>query len=364
MRAMIVITLLVLLSSPLRVGAQDGEVLAADMLRAATSGNESKVLELKSRIDLLPKPARGDRKAARILNEIALKQLSENQFSDASETLAHATAADPSDVEILNNLGIAFLKMKKFDDAVRVLTLALAISPGRSGAWFNLGQAFAEQGNAHNSVAAMDLAQTFSQNKDKTREFLQNLAAESSTSPAIAAAATESLSHGGVPGIAPSSAQRPAVLDEKSTAAVPSEVPSEPATPIALPASTETVAGITNPYVPSVGDVQSQAIQTAEALRKGEGPAAPRLAPPRSSEDGLLQALGVLGAIVAFPLAWIFTYRNYRVLFQSYFQKLDSPYEQFKTRVGFATGAAFSTALAIWFLVAVLAKSFAQRMGG
>jgi|GEM_PF-2548161 len=174
----------------------------AEMLRAATLGDEAHVLELRARIDLLPKPDRGDRKVSRSLNEAGLKALAAGDIGIATSNLERATQADSSDVEILNNYAYALLKAKQYSRAKDALMRSIMLAPGRTSAWFNLGEVLAEQGDKANAVAAFDIAYTFSQNRDKTKEFLAKIIGDSSSPALLVAAATEAAQHEGVKSMA------------------------------------------------------------------------------------------------------------------------------------------------------------------
>ena len=63
----------------------------------------------------------------------------------------------------------------------------LTISPGRSSAWANLAEIYAIKNNSEEAVAALVLAFQFSSNKDRTINFLNDRAADT-TSPLQATA--------------------------------------------------------------------------------------------------------------------------------------------------------------------------------
>lgn len=187
--------LLGFLSAP--VAAQDSQTLIKEMLNAAIAGNESVVLQLRSRIDLLPKPENGDRKLSRSLNESALKLLRAGDTTSALSDFERANAADKSDAEVLSNLGYALLRQKMPGPAKAAILDSIKLAPGRSAAWFNLGQALGELGDKADATAAFDIAYVFSSNKEKTREAIAKLATDPSSSLSIAASAKESLLHNG-----------------------------------------------------------------------------------------------------------------------------------------------------------------------
>lgn len=155
--------------------------LVEEVLMAARQQNESKVLELKSRVELLPKPERGNRREARSLNERGLLGIKSGNHQSAIEDLLQASNTDPADPELKNNLAYALIAAGRSAEAINPLFAALAISPGRSPAWFNLGEALIDTGDHENAVAAWRLAYLFSSNRDRTVEFLNKLASKSNS---------------------------------------------------------------------------------------------------------------------------------------------------------------------------------------
>ena len=98
-----------------------------------------------------------------------------------------ATATDPADVEILNNYVYTLIKANRLQDAELEAGRLLTISPGRSSAWANLAEIYAIKNNSEEAVAALVLAFQFSSNKDRTINFLNDRAADT-TSPLQATA--------------------------------------------------------------------------------------------------------------------------------------------------------------------------------
>lgn len=168
-----------------------------DMVSAAMNGNEAKVLELKSRIELLPKPARGDRKRARSLNEQGLKELNAGNFAEAATAFEQAGSADPLDAEILSNEGYALIKADDPEAAIDPIERSIALQPGRASAWGTLGEALARSGFLEQATAAFNIAFTFSQNREKTKEFLAKLSTDDS-SPVLVKATKAALAAEGV----------------------------------------------------------------------------------------------------------------------------------------------------------------------
>jgi len=172
--------------------AQSGRNLVTDMLEASSKGEEAKALALKVQIDSLEKPERGDRKAARVLNETALKQLTASNYSEAIASLEQAQNADRSDIEVLDNLGFALMKSNLHERAVFVFQKTLLLAPSRSSAWFNYAQSLAALDKQEQATGALRLTLHFSQNKEKTKETLSKLASNTDNA-VLAVAATKVL---------------------------------------------------------------------------------------------------------------------------------------------------------------------------
>lgn len=161
------------------VAPEESKQLLTAMLQQATSAY--KVSEIKGKIETFAKPATGDRKAARKLNEQGLAALKSDDFVQALAILKNATVADPADVEILNNYVFALIKGKRLQDAELQAGRLLTISPGRSSAWANLAEVYALKNRNEEAVASLVLAFQFSSNKDRTVTFLNDRAADASS---------------------------------------------------------------------------------------------------------------------------------------------------------------------------------------
>jgi Flp pilus assembly protein TadD len=120
---------------------------ATQLLAAAQRGDEARVLQLKTEFDSKPKPARGDKKTARALNEEALELLRSGDFPTAIERLTAASKADSGDAEVLGNLGYAYLMIQRFSDAKTALERALELAPTRTATWASLGETYAGLGD-------------------------------------------------------------------------------------------------------------------------------------------------------------------------------------------------------------------------
>lgn len=168
--------------------AQTGLQYPDEMISAAIAGDEAKVLEIKARADLADKPQRGDRKSARALNTKALADISSGNFDVAIEALTKAAEADPLDAEIPSNLGYAYIKNGAYDQAKKALARSISLQSGRGSAWATLAEAFARSGDIEKATACFNIAYTFSQNRDKTKEFFSKIIAENADASLVAAA--------------------------------------------------------------------------------------------------------------------------------------------------------------------------------
>ena len=158
----------------------ESKQLLTAMVQQANSA--FKISEIKGKIESLPKPATGDRKTSRKLNEQGLTALKTEDFAQAISALKSATSADPADVEVLNNYVYALIKAGRLQDAESEAGRLLTMSPGRSSAWANLAEVYALKNRKEEAVAALILAFQFSSNKDRTINFLNERSADS-TSP-------------------------------------------------------------------------------------------------------------------------------------------------------------------------------------
>ena len=158
----------------------ESKLLLTAMVQQANSA--FKISEIKGKIESLPKPATGDRKTSRKLNEQGLTALKTEDFAQAIAALKSATSADPADVEVLNNYVYALIKAGRLQDAESEAGRLLTMSPGRSSAWANLAEVYALKNRKEEAVAALILAFQFSSNKDRTINFLNERSADS-TSP-------------------------------------------------------------------------------------------------------------------------------------------------------------------------------------
>ena len=155
------------------------------MMDAALANGADTVVRASGTVRALPQPARGDRKAARALNQEGLAALKREDSTRAIASLNAAMAADPSDEEIATNLGFALVRVGRFADAQQPLLRALVLNPGRSSAWYNLGQAYAGDNKEQAAYAAFLLTFQFAGNQHKSLEWFQRLAQDETASTTV-----------------------------------------------------------------------------------------------------------------------------------------------------------------------------------
>ena len=159
---------------PVMAPAQTSGLLT-DML--LNNSNSVKLLDLKARIEeIFPKPERGDRKAARALNDQALVAFRQENYQLAASLFADALKSDPSDIEVLNNYAYALLKGGRYPEAERILGSVLSIAPGRTSGWANLADVYANTNRPDAASAAFVVGFRFATNQDKALAFLKDRA--------------------------------------------------------------------------------------------------------------------------------------------------------------------------------------------
>ncbi|MEI6746865.1 MAG: hypothetical protein WCL34_12955 [Methylococcaceae bacterium] len=88
-------------------------------------GHESEIQEAKLKIEAAPKPAKGNKKAARKINDEGHALLNQQDVDGAVAKFSEAHRLDASDVEVVNNLGFAYLKQKNLELAQQTLISVL-----------------------------------------------------------------------------------------------------------------------------------------------------------------------------------------------------------------------------------------------
>ena len=137
------------------------------------AGQEAQLEALKQQIEALPKPKRGDRKAARLQHNKGLEEFKKGRYEQALQFFLTAYQLDAGDVEVVNNVGMAYLKTGNLPEAARYLGGALSLAPTRAAAWGNLAEVFARDSRLAEAVAAYALTYRYSKNKDATRRLLE-----------------------------------------------------------------------------------------------------------------------------------------------------------------------------------------------
>jgi hypothetical protein len=179
------------------VTAQDSAISLLKQMIAITAdnggvGRTEELNVLKQQIAALPKPARGDTQKAKEANAKGLDAIKAGQPELAKPQFQSAYQLDPANAEYSGNLGFAYLKTGDLKAALKAFSTALSLAPGRAASWANLAEVYALQGQQREAVACYALTFHFSQNQNKTREFLQKQVA-SADDPKIQQAAQQAL---------------------------------------------------------------------------------------------------------------------------------------------------------------------------
>ena len=138
-------------------------------------GHESEIQEAKLKIESSPKPKKGNKKAARKINDEGHALLNKQDIDGAVAKFSEAHRLDASDVEIANNLGFAYLKQKNLELAQQMLIATLLLAPDRAAAWSNLGDVFALSGDERKAVACYANTYRFSKDMAKTHQFMKKI---------------------------------------------------------------------------------------------------------------------------------------------------------------------------------------------
>lgn len=163
-------------SSPPQVVAT-GRV--AELLNLAANGQWQSIDSLASEIQQQANSiARGDRKLGRSLNQEGVTLLQQGNAVAAIDAFKNGLDADPSDIEIKNNLAYALILNGDLVAAEKHLNDVLLRVPERSSAWANLSELYARSGagQAIASQSSLRLAVHFSQNRQRTFDFLNRTA--------------------------------------------------------------------------------------------------------------------------------------------------------------------------------------------
>lgn len=153
---------------------------AKAMLAFARTDDLAGAMQAAKAIDALPRPARGDRAAARELNRSALAALNASKADDAVKLLEEAHQTDPGDEEVVSNLAYAYSLDGQLAKSEDTAVIALSLNPRRTSVWAPLAVTLAKENRADQAVEAMWLAFQFSADRQKTLDFIDSrLSAES-----------------------------------------------------------------------------------------------------------------------------------------------------------------------------------------
>jgi Flp pilus assembly protein TadD len=137
--------------------------------------HESEIQQAKLQIESSPKPIKGNKKAARAINDKGLASSKDYDFNNAVKMFEEANKLDQSDVEIISNLGFAYLKQGDFNLAQQTLITVLTMSPGRAIAWASLGEVFGKIGDVNRAAACFSNTYRFSKDRLKTHQSMKKL---------------------------------------------------------------------------------------------------------------------------------------------------------------------------------------------
>ena len=175
--------------------SSDATPFVLQMLDSAR--DTEKLFVAKSGLEGLEKPAKGERKAARKLNDSAITLMGEKKYTEAIPILEDAHKTDPADIEIMNNLAYAYIEKgivdNDFAKAKQSLVDTLHLKPERAQAWANLGRTFALEGNESAASNCYINFFRFAENKEKALSRLQSGINE--TNPVLGKALTNAYNY-------------------------------------------------------------------------------------------------------------------------------------------------------------------------
>jgi tetratricopeptide (TPR) repeat protein len=147
---------------------------SADLLNLATTGNWQSFQAAALVLMDQPKPATGDRKLARSLNDQAIT-LAVTDIQKSLALLRQAHATDPADAEIADNLGMALRIALNYDQSEVQLMKVITTWPNRQTAWANLGQTLSVQNKRREAVGAYVASYKVSKNPRKVLEVYKRI---------------------------------------------------------------------------------------------------------------------------------------------------------------------------------------------
>lgn len=148
------------------------------MIASIQANNQVALEENVRMISSLSKPAGGDRKSARKLNDVGLAFLKANNFDAAIASFKDAVIADPTDQEVVNNLGYAYYLNDDLERAKSLIEYTLALAPQRTSAWTNYAVILFKQGSSQPAINAYLVAYSFAKNQDRLMAFVEKQAQE------------------------------------------------------------------------------------------------------------------------------------------------------------------------------------------
>ncbi|MDI1278511.1 tetratricopeptide repeat protein [Methylobacter sp.] len=137
--------------------------------------HESEIQQTKLQIESSPRPTKGNKKAARAMNEKGLASSKDYDFNNAVKMFEEANKLDQSDIEIISNLGFTYLKQGNLDSAQQTIITTLTMSPGRATAWASLGEIFGTKGDVNRATACFSNTYRFSKDRLKTHQVMKKL---------------------------------------------------------------------------------------------------------------------------------------------------------------------------------------------
>ncbi len=145
-----------------------------DLLNFATTRNWQGFQTAMSNIMENPKPATGNRKIARPLNDQAIT-LSVSEIPKSLSLLRQAHDTDPSDAEIADNLGMVLRLSKNYDESEAQLMKVIGIWPNRQTAWANLAQTLSLKNKPREAIGAYIASYKVSKNPEKVLEVYKRI---------------------------------------------------------------------------------------------------------------------------------------------------------------------------------------------
>ena len=164
-------------SAPARGQMRTAEPAVLTLIAAAIAGDRARLDQISSQIKSQHRRSRGDRRAARELNERGLALWQRQRYADAAVFFSRAREADSANAEIAENLGYALFKAGRTADAEPAIMDALSLAPERASAWGTLGMIYAKQGRHRDGVACVLTAYRYARDRKRALDVYTRLAA-------------------------------------------------------------------------------------------------------------------------------------------------------------------------------------------